>query len=342
MTLILLIIFLLSTMAFTLSAICGGGAGLILMPILGRLMPLSQVPVALSIGTFTSSASRLAIFYRNIHWPIVKVFVPVAIPFVWLGAYLLKFINPAYLEIGMGLFLISNIYFLIKNTSNMVHADSPPKLTLMLIGGLAGFISGLTGAVGLIFNKFYLRFDLSNEEIIATRAANDILIHLLKIVLYAFLGLMNAYNFGIGLSVALAAVVSSLLAKFLLPKISKLLFSRIAYISMGLAGVIMLNHAVSAVMLQNQMTISSSIEEKGLETKLHWQNADLALEFTYDDGFEFEQIIDISELSREHQNFIKQKVADKIVLEKVHTFNGSYYEVYYYTKHQLTDKIEFK
>src|SRR6478609_7850757 len=105
---LLLIIFICSYLAFSISAICGGGAGLILIPILGRLLPVSQVPAALSIGTFTSSFTRIIAFKNFIRWSIVKWFVPAAIPAVWIGAWSLKFINPIYLEIIMGLFLISN------------------------------------------------------------------------------------------------------------------------------------------------------------------------------------------------------------------------------------------
>lgn len=81
---LLIIMLLVSFLAFSISAICGGGAGLMLLPILGKLLPIGQVPAALSIGTFTSSASRLLIFRKNVCWDVVKYFVPSALPAVWL------------------------------------------------------------------------------------------------------------------------------------------------------------------------------------------------------------------------------------------------------------------
>lgn len=90
---ILLIIFLCSTLAFALSAICGGGASMMLIPVLGRYLSFRQVPAALSIGTFTSSATRLWVFRKYINWKIVAYFVPPALPAVWLGAWLLKFVR---------------------------------------------------------------------------------------------------------------------------------------------------------------------------------------------------------------------------------------------------------
>ena len=84
----------------------------------------------------------------------------------------------------MGLFLISNLTFLFKKPLEINRAEKPPKLILSFIGFAAGFLSGFTGAVGLLFNRFYLRYGLSKEEIIATRAANEIILRLVKIVLY--------------------------------------------------------------------------------------------------------------------------------------------------------------
>jgi uncharacterized protein len=227
MTATLLILFICSYLAFSISAICGGGAGLMLIPILGQLLPVSSVPAALSIGTFTSSGSRLILFRKNICWPIVKYFVPAALPAVWLGAWLLKFVNPVYLEIAMGLFLVSNLTFLFQKKKELNKTEHPSNFVLGLIGFSAGFLSGLTGAVGLLFNRFYLRYGLTKEEIIATRAANEIILHLVKIVLYFLFGLISMKVIYIGVVVAFSAVLSSWSMKWILPKLSETSFKKI-------------------------------------------------------------------------------------------------------------------
>ena len=340
----LIIIFLCALFAFSLSAICGGGAGLLLMPILGALIPISQVPAALSIGTFSSSSSRIILFYKNIHWPIVKYFVPSALPAVWLGAYLLKFINPIYLEIIMGLFLISNIPLIFKAKKDIQQYQKPKNVSLCVIGFIAGALSGLTGAVGLLFNKFYLKFGLSNEEIIATRAANEVVLHLIKIILYVAFGLINKHVLTIGLLVALAAILSSFSMKFILHRLSIVSFKKIGYSAMVISGLIMLMQSGNSLMKLNRGEISSNIISKGLETKMQWQNANYAMEFTYDDGFEFEQVIPINELNNEQLAKIKNQGidSDKIIVEKVHTLNSQYFEAYYFKDQKLLKKVEFQ
>jgi uncharacterized membrane protein YfcA len=344
MTATLFIIFTVSFLAFSISAICGGGAGLMLIPILGRLLPISQVPAALSIGTFTSSATRLVIFRKNVCWHIVKYFVPFALPAVWLGAWLLKYVNPIYLEIAMGIFLISNLTFLFKKPNELNSIDKPKNFVLALIGFSAGFLSGLTGAVGLLFNRFYLKYGLTKEEILATRAANDIILHLVKIILYFLFGLITIKVVYIGIVVAISAILSSWTMKCILPKLSDTSFKKIGYFAMVISGFVMLSQSGSDLLTANNGNIYTNLKTKGLESKLKWQNANYALEFTYDEGFEFEQVIPITELTQDQKKVIesKKQKADKIVIEVVHTIGSTTYEAYFFKNNKLINKIDFE
>lgn len=340
----LTIIFICGFFAFSLSAICGGGASLMLIPILGNLLPVNQVPAALSIGTFSSSVSRIAVFYKNIRWHIVVYFVPAALPAVWLGAWLLKFVNPVYLELAMGLFLVSNLPFVFKKPKEINSSQKQKNWVLSLIGFLAGFLSGLTGAVGLIFNKFYLRYGLSKEEIVATRAANEIILHLLKIVLYTLFGLITIKVVSIGIVVALSAVASSVSMKWILPKLSETHFKKIGYLAMFFSGIMMLTNSTSSLLEQNNGQLSSKPIAKGLETKLQWQSSNFALEFTYDEGFEFELAIPIEQLTTEKQELVLAEwpEADKIIVEEVYSLEPRAFEAYYFKNNQLVHKIDFE
>ncbi len=344
MTTTLIIIFVCGYFAFCISAICGGGASLMLIPILGTLLPVNQVPAALSIGTFSSSISRIIVFSKHIRWHIVFYFVPAALPAVWLGAWLLKFVNPVYLELAMGLFLVSNLPFVFKKPKEINKASPQKNWILSLIGFLAGFLSGLTGAVGLLFNKFYLRYGLSKEEIIATRAANEIILHLVKIVLYTLFGLISLKVISIGVVVALSAVVSSISMKWILPKLSETVFKKIGYLAMFFSGAMMLSQSTNTLLSQNNGQLISTKIHKGLETKLQWQRSNFALEFTYDEGFEFEQAIPFEELTPEHQQLVMNEwtTADKIIIEEVFSLEPTSYEAYYFENNRLVHKIDFE
>jgi uncharacterized membrane protein YfcA len=338
----LILIFSCAVIAFSLSAVCGGGAGLILMPLLGLYLPASRLPSALSIGTTFSSASRVVLFFGNIRWNIVKWFVPAALPAVILGAVLLRFINPIYLEVIMGLFLVGNLPSLLrqptKETSNMGSS-----ILLLVIGFLAGFLSGLTGAVGLLFNRFYLRYGLSKEQIVATRAANEILLHIVKLVLYAFFGLLTGKVIVIGITIAVAGIVSSWVMKRGLRFISDGLFRKVGYAAMVVSGIAMLGQSISAVFVQNNASITWTPIASGVESKLQWQNSNLAIEFEYNEGFEYEQEINLADLPGEKQAYVldQKDNSDRIVVEEVFGIGSHSYEAYYYSNGRLTNKIAF-
>ncbi|MEL4403043.1 hypothetical protein AAEJ42_22690, partial [Shewanella algae] len=84
-----------------------------------------------------------------------------------------------------------------------------PKFMLAVVGFFAGFISGITGAIGLLFNRFYLRYGLTKEEIVATRAANEIFLHTIKLIIYIILGLYSGNAIWLGVAIAVASIVSS-------------------------------------------------------------------------------------------------------------------------------------
>lgn len=330
--------FLGAILAFSLSAVCGGGAGLLLLPLLGSMLPGAQVPATLSVGTLSSSLSRIVAFWRRIRWDVVVWFVPPALPAVWLGARLLSYINPLYLELLMGLFLMANLPLIFRPSAQLDTARPLPKWVLSLIGLAAGFVSGLTGAVGLLFNRFYLRYGMAKEEIVATRAANEVLLHAVKLSLYASFGLLTDRALLLGGLVAGAALLSSWGMKWLLPRLSEGLFRRIGYAAMVVSGLSLFTEASAQVIGQNPVDLDFSPVANGLTTQLQWRNNLFSLEFEYDEGFEFEHSIAFSELPPDKQAMVRRlsKGADHIFLEEVFGVGRHTYEVYTYRRGKLT------
>lgn len=344
---IYLLIFIAAFIAFSFSALCGGGAGLLLIPILGYSLPVSQVPAALTLGTATSSFSRIWIFFNAIRWDMAKLFLPTAIVGVILGAKMLSYLEPMYLKLCMGLFLISNLPWLFrkqepKHTASASLTISPWQIRL--VGFLAGFISGLTGAVGVLFNRFYFRCGLDNQEIVATRAANEALLHLIKLYLYASLGLFQLKTIGIGLLIALAAVLSSGFMKFALPGVSRGLFMRAGYSAMVVSGVLVLNSAIVDIKFANDPDLRVTIQAEELNARLTWNTSIYFAEVSYDEGLELETIVPLSSLSLDRQHYVRslQDDAEKIDIEKVYALTGVSYEAYYFNgQNRLIKKIKF-
>jgi len=327
-----ILVFCIILLAFMISTVSGGGAGLIAEPLLCLIIPVTGVPAALSIGAAASSVSRLAIFRSSIRWDVVIRFIPTALPAAFLGAWLLSFFDPMYVELIIGCFLIGNLPALLrrKPAPDACKALSPKYL--YGVGAAAGLLSGFTGAVGLIFNTLYFRLGMTVPEIVATRAANEILLHLMKIGLYAAFGLISATVLQTGMLVALAAVMASFLMRPMLPRISEALFMRIAQAAMVSAGVAMLFFSGQKIADTNGAWISFAQHHASHEVQVFWSRENIfSIEANRHGHIEFEKPVSFAALSSDLQEAMTDVAPVKAIrsIEKVWGMRGFLYELSY-------------
>ncbi|MDR6922547.1 sulfite exporter TauE/SafE family protein [Chryseobacterium sp. 2987] len=340
MAIYITLLFFATIAAFWISTICGGGASLILIPILNMMLPGSLVPFSLTVGTFTSSLSRIAVFKKHIRWRIFLWFVPFSIPAVLVGAWLIKYVNPNYLQLIVAFFLMANVPELFKAKKTEQEPQKLyPSAALALIGFCAGFVSGITGAIGLLFNRFYLRFGLKKEEIVATRAANEVFLHFIKLMIYLSLGLYSGKALWFGLAIAVAAIISSYTIKYILPYLSEMMFKKIGYGAMVVSGIMLLVGTSDKIIKEDKIAFSSTLHSGETESVISWRKTDFVVEFAFDDGFEVERPIKPEELP----DPLKEKYLqlepyyDCIHLEKVFMFRKEpAYEFYCYKDGKLT------
>lgn len=330
-------LFLMSAAAFAISAVSGGGAGLLLLPVLRVGLAAAQVPVALSIGSSVSSLARLGLFFQHISWSLVLRFVPLSLPGAALGVWLLGQISPAYLEALLGLFLLSNLPFLLRR--NEPSATRTPKAsTVAILGFTAGIVSGLTGAVGLLFNRFYFAYGLDREHVVATRAANEILLHLTKLVLYACFGLFTTDAWKAGITVGSAAVLATMGVRTVLPYLSEIVFRRMGYAAMVMAGVAMTGKAGSAIADQNGITVAWRRVERGLDLSFAAFGSQAVLELRRGSLPEIEYPIALDELPPDRRSAAEALIdgAEHVVVEAVHGWGTMGYELYVHRDGEVT------
>ncbi len=327
------LIFITAIAAFSLSSISGGGASLILIPLLAISLPISEVPFSLVIGTFTSSLTRSIFYCKKINWKLVSKFVPAALPSVALGSWLLTYIDPIIIRWICGIFLISNIkIFINKNNQKKLKIGRVSSAKVLGIGFLAGLVSGMTGAVGLLFNGFYLKSGLSKDELIATRAANEILLHLIKLYFYISLGLYSAQALKYGLLLALGAILSTIVIKKLLPYLNESTFKRVGIIAMVGSGIFLLAETSNTIALERKPSVKIVGDEDGIETEVNWAKKTSILEIEYNDFPTFERVVEIVDLPIAITSKIGNLSANStdLKIEEVFGFFSHYYEVYVY------------
>lgn len=285
------LLFLVAVAAFALSAVSGGGAGLIVMPVLGLLLAPAQVPAALSVGTALSSFSRIVSFFRSIRWDVVVRFVPLALPAAWGGVWALSRLQPVYLDLLLGVFLIGNLPFLLRRGTRTPGVVRPFRPALLpVLGAAAGFISGFTGAVGLLFNGFYHRMGLRKEQIVATRAANDVLLHLTKLWLYLSYGMLTGPALRAGLVVAAAAIAATLLMRVLIHRLHDDLFRHVGQAAACVAGVAMLFQAGQQIVRQDHMQARYATHAGEAVAMLSWRQHVFSVEIENPGDIEFRHV----------------------------------------------------
>lgn len=328
---IVALVFVAAFLAFIVSAVAGGGAGLVLMPLLRLILPVASIPGALSIGTAASSVSRIWLFRNQIRWDVVRRFVPTALPAAAAGAWLLTRFEAAYVEFLLGCFLLLNLPALFRRNPAPGTERPLPLGRLPWLGAAAGLLSGFTGAVGVVFNRAYYRMGLAKDEIVATRATNEVLLHILKIALYAAFGLLPRSALIAGALVATAAVLASFASRHVLSLMRESLFRRAGLLAMVASGVVMFSLSGGQIMTIHRAWVVYVAPRDEQEIQLYWGGTRrAAIEREENGRLVVERAIGSAELPPAVRAVLPAiATPDEIVMIEEVRGEGRYYEIYW-------------
>jgi uncharacterized protein len=249
-----------------LSTLSGGGASLLLMPLIGFTVGTKSIAPIMTIGISMSSSSRVFYFWKHIDWHLFRWLFPSTIVGSILGSIAFAYLSSDYLQIIIGIFLISTVFQLktkksrsiqaksINNNDTTNEAKSNWKAWYFApIGLLISFLSGLIGGVGPLMNSAYLKYGIPKEGLIGTRSANAVVLHVTKIISYASMGFIDITIAQFGILLGLASVVGNYWGKKYLMILSENAFRYIVVLSMIISGTI--------ILFKNQSNIIEILEE---------------------------------------------------------------------------------
>ena len=222
---------------FILSTLTGGGASLLLMPLVAVVVGVKAVAPVMAISIGMSSTSKVALFWKDIDWKLFAWLFPSTIVGSVLGAMLFASMSSDYLQILIGLLLVSTVFQFKKKKQSKFKIKAWHFAPMGLV---VAFLSGLIGGVGPLMNSAYLNYGISKESLLGTRAANAILLHTTKIISYAYYGYVTGEVLKFGVLIGVTSMVAVYFGKLILAKISENFFRQIVVASMVLSGVLML------------------------------------------------------------------------------------------------------
>jgi uncharacterized membrane protein YfcA len=234
---IALCLFAASFVAWFLSMLAGGGSPFILIPLISLWIGVQAVAPVITTGLLVGNSQRSLFFWSHINWTVTAWYIPGATVGAIIGCYGLSHIHAEGFQglIGIGLVIMAISYGLGRKE---VHV--PIKAWTFLPVALINAVgSGLIGSTGPIMNPMYLNYGLEKEAMIATKALNKAVLHIIKLTAYLFLGNLSLEYLAYGLVIGLAAVPANLLGKQVLAQISAQQFRHLVFTFVAVSGIVM-------------------------------------------------------------------------------------------------------
>ncbi|HIK46024.1 MAG TPA: sulfite exporter TauE/SafE family protein [Leptolyngbyaceae cyanobacterium M65_K2018_010] len=227
-----------SFVAWFLSMLAGGGSPFILIPLVSLLLGAQAVAPVITTGLLVGNAQRGVFFWPHINWQVTRWYVPGAAIGATIGCYGLTQVHAEGLQLLLGIGLLAMfLNELLGSQSTQFPVQAWHFLPFALVNGIG---SGLLGSTGPVMNPVYLNFGLEKEAMVATKAVNKTILHLIKLTVYLALGSLNLKYLTYGLVIGLGAIPANWLGKRVLERISAQQFRQMVFTFVALSGLFMI------------------------------------------------------------------------------------------------------
>ena len=217
----------------SISAVLGMGGGIILLGIMAIIIPEGYMVIALhGMIQLISNSTRTYVFRDHIKKKIIKQFLVGAFIGVGVSVLILLFLiyffqvasaNEIKVDILKPLIGIFIIWYLFFKKSKKEKIGS-----FVLVGGISGVTSIFIGATGPLIAPFFLSKNLTKENIIANKAACQMITHISKIPLFIYFFNMDYIGeYNILLPLILAVFIGTNFGKKILSFIPEELFKKL-------------------------------------------------------------------------------------------------------------------
>ena len=134
------------------SGLTGFAAGLVVSGIWLHVITPLQTAVLIAVYGVVNQAYGIWKVRHALRWRRIVPFLAGGALGVPLGAYLLMYINPAHLRVGVGVLLILyGAYNLARPTLEPITSNAPTDVVVGLLNGLLGGLTGLGGVISTIW-----------------------------------------------------------------------------------------------------------------------------------------------------------------------------------------------
>ena len=206
-----------------ISAIAGMGGGVLLLSMMTFFLPYHLIIPIHGIVQLTSNLSRAYYLRKNVRWDFFNYFL-IGTPIGFSISYFIlkNFKSPNFFYLILASFILYVVF----------KPKKLPELKLKgfqwtILGIISAVQSSLLGATGPLLAVFFVRDDLKKEEIISTKAMQQLVTHALKIPLFLSLDFSYSDYSILIISMSACALIGTLGGVKILSKFDEKLFKKI-------------------------------------------------------------------------------------------------------------------
>jgi len=217
-----------------LGTMAGFGSSTIFLPLASYIIEFKTALVLVAIFHLFGNVSRITFFRHGLDKNVLLIFGMPSFVFSLLGATLVGDLSQTFLKLMLGIFLIFvSVVFLIKpKLSFPVNRKS-----LVLGGGISGFIVGLIGTGGALRAAFLTGLKMDKEKYIATSAVIALGTDATRIPYYLSSGFLAEEYYYLIPFLFLSAVVGSSVGRKIVTRIDQEKFKKMVLIAIILVSI---------------------------------------------------------------------------------------------------------
>ncbi len=213
-----LIFFFVAFLAEIIGTMAGFGSSTILMPFALFIFDFRTTLTLVAFFHLSGSAGRIIFFHKSINTRLLVLFGIPGVIFTFIGAILVRYISSEFLELFLGVFLLSYVFISFLNPEFSIEAN---RLNSTAGGILSGFISGIIGTGGIIKSAFLTSFKLEKSVYIATAASISFIIDIIRISIYLSEGYLSSQYYIYIPVLFTIALIGSFIGKNLVSMVSE-------------------------------------------------------------------------------------------------------------------------
>lgn len=176
----LVTLFAVVTTGALITSLTGLGGGSLILAVLLLMFPPQ---LAIPLHTFTQVSAnvlRTGISLKSVKWKVVAAYGALMLPATWVAGLLFDLINPSWLKIVVGSFLLISVVPMKWKPRGETRLS-----TFVFLGAISGFLGVFVGSVGPMVTPFFNRLKIGREGVLTTKSASQMVMQLAKLVAFS-------------------------------------------------------------------------------------------------------------------------------------------------------------